>query len=65
MDILINLTPLSLPAHSTVADALAQYKAVPPFAVAHNGDFLPRSQYHLTPLNAGDHLEIVQAMAGG
>lgn len=35
------------------------------YAVERNGEVVPRSQYALTPLHAGDRLEIVVAVGGG
>ncbi|WP_043317190.1 sulfur carrier protein ThiS [Microbulbifer sp. HZ11] len=35
------------------------------FAVAVNGDFVPRATYEQTSLNAGDSLDIVAPVVGG
>lgn len=34
-------------------------------AAAINGEFVPRSQYHTTPLTDGDLIDIVQPVGGG
>lgn len=36
-----------------------------PFAVALNGEFVPKSQYSETLLNNGDQLDIVSPVGGG
>lgn len=42
-----------------------QDQFTPPFAIAINGEFIPRSQYDCTPLNNGDELDIVSPVGGG
>jgi sulfur carrier protein len=34
-------------------------------AVERNGEIVPRSRHSLTPLAAGDHIEVVAAVGGG
>jgi sulfur carrier protein len=65
MDIQVNQKPLSLPDGATVADALAAFGAQPPYAVAVNGDFVPRAQYAMRALHSGDQLDVVNPVAGG
>jgi sulfur carrier protein len=43
MNVLINDKPYTLPDGATLPDALAALEAVPPFAVAVNREFVPRS----------------------
>ncbi len=51
---------------ATVADVVGKWCASPDgVAVARNGDVVPRSTWAQTPVEAGDHLEIVTAAAGG
>lgn len=40
-------------------------ESAPAFAVALNGEFVPRSQYAQTMLNDGDALDIVSPVGGG
>lgn len=61
----VNQQALQLPLGATVADALAEVQAQPPYAVALNGEFLPRSLYTQQPLQANDQLELVEPMQGG
>ncbi|MFC4620621.1 sulfur carrier protein ThiS [Comamonas nitrativorans] len=65
MQILINQQPVALPASATVADALAQWNARPPFAVAVNTQFIPKTQYAQHALQAGDRLEVISPVTGG
>lgn len=65
MQITINQDPFELPEGATVEEALAQFGAKPPFAVALNLEFVHRQRYSDTVLRAQDALEIVQPVAGG
>ena len=65
MNVLINDIPHTLPAPATVADALAALKAVPPFAVAVNRAFVPRSTYAAHPLQDEDRIEVIRPVTGG
>ena len=44
---------------------LSQTTEGTPFAVAINGDFVPRSEYNALVLNEGDELDIVNPVGGG
>jgi sulfur carrier protein len=65
MDIQVNQTPLSLPEHATLAEALSRFGAHPPFAVAVNGEFVARAQHAARTLQAGDKIDVVHPVAGG
>ncbi|CBW74616.1 ThiS protein [Mycetohabitans rhizoxinica HKI 454] len=65
MDIQINNQPFSLPDDACLADALASYGAVPPYAVAINGEFVPRTQHPARALTQGDRIDVVKPVAGG
>ncbi|WP_338862575.1 sulfur carrier protein ThiS [Mycetohabitans rhizoxinica] len=65
MDIQINNQPFSLPDDACLADALASYGAVPPYAVAINGEFVPRAQHPARALTQGDRIDVVKPVAGG
>jgi sulfur carrier protein len=56
MQILVNQIPHELSEGATLADALAQAGARPPFAAALNLQFVPKTRYAQTPLQAGDHI---------
>ena len=65
MKITLNQNATELPANATVADALAQMQAKPPFAVAVNTVFVPKSQYAAHVLNEGDKVEVISPVTGG
>lgn len=65
MQITINQQPVTLTAPATVADAVAQWGAKPPFAVAVNLHFVPSSRYAEQPLQDGDRMEIIAPVTGG
>jgi len=65
MKILLNQQATELQAPASVADALAQMQAKPPFAVAVNTVFVPRSQYAAHALNEGDRMEVISPVTGG
>ena len=65
MNVLINDTPHVLPEPATVADALVVIDAVPPFAVAVNRVFVPRSAYIGHSLKDQDRIEVIRPVTGG
>ena len=65
MKITLNQNATELPANATVADALAQMQAKPPFAVAVNTAFVPKSQYTAHVLNEDDKVEVISPVTGG
>lgn len=65
MKITLNQQATDLQANATVADALAQMQAKPPFAVAVNTIFVPRTQYAAHMLNEGDKMEVISPVTGG
>ena len=65
MNISINQVPHELPEGATVADAVAAIEARPPFAVAVNTTFVPRTAYASQPLHEGDAMEVISPVTGG
>ncbi|MDH6594694.1 sulfur carrier protein [Variovorax sp. TBS-050B] len=63
--VLINDKPFSLPDGATLVDAIAAIEAVPPFAVAVNREFVPRSAYAARMLRADDRIEVIRPVTGG
>ncbi len=62
----VNGTPWDAPPGATVADLVAAWCPSPRgVAVACNGDVVPKSTWHRTPVTDGDRIEIVTAAAGG
>ena len=65
MNVLINDKPFTLPDGATVIDALAALDAVPPFAVAVNREFVPRSAHTGRALQPEDRIEVIRPVTGG
>lgn len=65
MNILINDKPFALADGATLTDALAALAATPPFAVAMNREFVPRSAYAARALQPGDRIEVIRPVTGG
>jgi len=65
MNITINQQSVQLPANASVADAVAHWQAQPPFAVAVNTDFVPKSRYAEHQLTEGDRMEVIAPVTGG
>ncbi|MEJ1127096.1 sulfur carrier protein ThiS [Variovorax sp. CCNWLW225] len=65
IDVLINDKPFALPESATLVDALAALNAVPPFAVAVNREFVPRSAYAARALQPQDRIEVIRPVTGG
>ncbi|MCC7006836.1 MAG: sulfur carrier protein ThiS [Ottowia sp.] len=65
IEVLINQQPISLPACVTLTQALAQSTMRPPFAVAINQQFVPRSHYEGRVLKNGDVIDVVAPITGG
>ena len=65
MNILINGKVQDIANASILADLIAQMQPEPPFAVAVNTVFVPKSAYENTQLKDGDQVEIVRPVAGG
>ena len=65
MNILINDKPYTLPEPATLTDALAALNATPPFAVAVNREFVPRSAYAARALQPDDRIEVIRPVTGG
>ena len=64
--LVINGTQTDLGDAKTIADIVMRMKlADKKIAVEKNGEIVPRSRYGVTPVVAGDRLEIVGAVGGG
>jgi sulfur carrier protein len=61
----INQQPHQLPEGSTVLDAINTMGAKPPFAVAVNTVFVPKTQYTQHVLHSGARVEIISPVTGG
>ncbi|MBQ0131714.1 MAG: sulfur carrier protein ThiS [Comamonas sp.] len=65
MNITINQQAVALPEAATVADAIAHWQPKPPFAVAVNTEFVPKSRYASHALAQGDRVEVIAPVTGG
>jgi sulfur carrier protein len=65
MRILINRQPYDLPEGCSLEAALNGAGFKPPFAVALNLQFVPKTRYGLTPLSPGDEVEVISPITGG
>jgi sulfur carrier protein len=65
MNLLINDQPHTLPPGARLSDALALVNAKPPFAVAVNRQFVPRSNYAGHLLQDDDRIEVIRPVTGG
>jgi sulfur carrier protein len=65
MQIFVNRIPHDMDSTATLADALVLADAKPPFAAAVNLQFVPKTRYAATPLQAGDQIEIIAPITGG
>jgi len=63
--VFINRQPQQLPQDATVAQALAALTPRPPFAVAVNTQFVPKSEYANRLLAPDDEVEIISPVTGG
>lgn len=64
-NISLNGEQQSLQEPTSLQQAIEQWQPKHPFAIAINGDFVPRSQYPHRALNADDNIDIVHPVAGG
>lgn len=65
MDIEVNQRPVQIPQGCTLAELLSSQGFTPPYAVAINTRFVPRSTYAQTSLQAGDRVEVITPVTGG
>ncbi len=65
MQVTLNQQPHELPEGASLALALEAGGFKPPFAVAVNLQFVPRTHYAHTTLQAGDQVEVISPITGG
>ena len=65
MSLLVNGQPQPMPEPQTLAALLLMLSPSAPFAVARNGDFVPRTRYEECSVSPNDHIDIVHPTAGG
>jgi sulfur carrier protein len=65
MRVIVNQAPYEIPSQSVISDALALIAAKPPYAVAVNMNFVPKTQYSQFILNENDQIEVIAPVTGG
>ena len=65
MRVIVNKVEYDLPSQSLVSDALALINARPPYAVAVNLNFVPKTKHAEFVLNEDDQIEIIAPVTGG
>jgi len=65
MRIIVNQVEYELPRYSLVSDALALINAKPPYAVAVNLNFVPKTKHAEFVLNENDQIEVIAPVTGG
>ncbi|MEO2281689.1 sulfur carrier protein ThiS [Pseudoalteromonas pernae] len=65
MQIFINDEVFLVSELTSAEQAIAQFDAKPPFALALNGQFVAQQDYAHTQLKAGDRIDILSPIQGG
>ena len=65
MRILANQIPRDLPSNSRITDLSAMIEAKPPYAVAVNLQFVPKTRHAEYVLHENDQVEIIAPVTGG
>ena len=65
MRIIANQIPRELPSNSRITDLLAIVEAKPPYAVAVNLQFVPKTRHAEYILQDNDQVEIIAPVTGG
>lgn len=65
MRIIANQIPRELPSDSRITDLLAMIEAKPPYAVAVNLQFVPKTRHAEYILQDNDQVEIIAPVTGG
>ncbi len=65
MRVIVNQVEYDLPSKSVVSDALKLINAKPPYAVAVNLQFVPKTAHAELALNENDQIEVIAPVTGG
>ena len=65
MRVIVNQVAYELTKESVITDALSLIEAKPPYAVAVNLHFVPKTKHGEYLLNENDQLEIIAPVTGG
>jgi sulfur carrier protein len=62
---MVNQVAKEVPDQSTINDVLQLVDARPPFAVAINYEFVPKTRHAEAVLHEGDEMEVIAPVTGG
>jgi sulfur carrier protein len=62
---MVNQVEYELPSQSMISDVLSLIDARPPYAVAVNLNFVPKTQHSEFLLNENDQVEVIAPVTGG
>ena len=65
MRVIANQIPRDLPSNSRITDLLTMIEAKPPYAVAVNLEFVPKTRHAEYVLQENDQVEIIAPVTGG
>ena len=65
MRIMVNQVAKEVPDQSTIDDVLLLINAQPPFAVAVNYEFVPKTRHSEEVLHEDDEMEVIAPVTGG
>ena len=65
MRVIVNQVEYELPNQSRISDVLALIDANPPYAVAVNLNFVPKTKHSEFSLNENDQIEVIAPVTGG
>ena len=65
MKVTVNKVSLEVAQGARLSDVVLQVMPTPPFAVAVNMQFVPKSAYASTALCEGDSIEVIRPVTGG
>ena len=65
MRVIVNQVEYELPLQSMISDVLSLIDARPPYAVAVNLNFVPKTQHSEFLLNENDQVEVIAPVTGG
>ncbi len=65
MRVIVNQVEYDVPSQSVISDALTLIQAKPPYAVAVNMNFVPKTQHSEFALNENDKIEVIAPVTGG
>ena len=65
MRVIVNQMEMQVPDNSTIDDVLLLIDAKPPYAVAINYEFVPKSKHAEVILQDGDEMEVIAPVTGG